>query len=388
MTAVYLNNIVARLPNEPVDNDQMESILGQVGDRPSRARRAILRSNGIKSRHYAIDPVNGEPTHSNAELTAETIRLLENDEFDLASMDCLACGTSMPDQLMPNHAVMVHGELATPPCEVVATSGVCVAGMTAMKYAWLGVASGEFTNAVATGSEVASAVMRGNRFAPEIATKVQAQETSPEIAFEKDFLRWMLSDGAGAVLLQSSPKTSGLSLRIDWIYERSFANEMSACMYSGAEKRADGRLVGWNEYAPEEWLENSIFAVKQDVKQLNEHVIHYTVERPLLELAEKKGIRPDQIDFFLPHYSSEFFRDRVYEGMRGADFDIPFDRWFTNLRTKGNTGSAAIYIIIEELYRSGLLEGGQKLLCYIPESGRFSSAYMLMTVFDPDTMET
>ena len=388
MTDVYINDIVALLPNEPVDNDHMESILGQIADRPSRARRIILRSNGIKSRHYAIDPVTGESTHSNAELTAEAVRLLASEEFDLANMDCLACGTSLPDQLMPNHAVMVHGELATPPCEVIATSGVCVAGMTAMKYAWLGVTSGEFANAVATGSEVASAIMRGNRFEPELAAASEDIENRPEIAFETDFLRWMLSDGAGAVLLQSVPKTTGLSLRIDWIYERSFANEMDACMYIGAEKQPDGRLSGWNQYAPEEWREHSMFAVKQDVKQLNEHIINYTVKRPLLEIVENKGIRPSEIDFFLPHYSSEFFRQKLADGMRDADFDIPFARWFTNLRTKGNTGSAAIYIIIEELYRSGRLRGGQKLLCLIPESGRFTSAFMLMTVFDPATMES
>ena len=54
--AAYITDISAFLPNPPVDNDNMERILGQVGDRPSRARRMVLRSNGITSRHYAIDP--------------------------------------------------------------------------------------------------------------------------------------------------------------------------------------------------------------------------------------------------------------------------------------------------------------------------------------------
>jgi 3-oxoacyl-[acyl-carrier-protein] synthase-3 len=43
-------------------------------------------------------------------------------------------------------------------------------------------------------------------------------------------------------------------------------------------------------------------------------------------------------------------------------------------------GSAAIYIIIEELFKSGKLEEGQKLFCFIPESGRFSHCYMMLTV--------
>ena len=53
---VYLNRVSAFLPNAPVGNDEMEAVLGMAGDVPSRVRRMILRSNGILSRHYAINP--------------------------------------------------------------------------------------------------------------------------------------------------------------------------------------------------------------------------------------------------------------------------------------------------------------------------------------------
>ncbi|MGI9294257.1 MAG: 3-oxoacyl-[acyl-carrier-protein] synthase III C-terminal domain-containing protein, partial [Pseudomonadales bacterium] len=108
--------------------------------------------------------------------------------------------------------------------------------------------------------------------------------------------------------------------------------------------------------------------------------VHYTVERPLQELIVSKGLRPEDIDFFLPHYSSNYFRERVYDGMKSVDFEIPYERWFSNLSQKGNIGSASIYILLEELYRSGKLKVGQKLLCYVPESGRFSAAFILLTV--------
>jgi len=51
-----------------------------------------------------------------------------------------------------------------------------------------------------------------------------------------------------------------------------------------------------------------------------------------------------------------------------------------NLTYKGNTGSASIYVMMEELFHSDKLREGDKILCYIPESGRFSIAYMLLTV--------
>jgi len=379
---VYINDISAFLPNKPVSNDDMESLLLQAGSRPSRVRKLILRSNKIPSRHYAIDPETGLATHNNAQLTAEAIRKLGQQGHDLDSIEILACGTTLPDQLIPNHALMVHGELKLPPCEVVATAGVCLSGTMSLKYVYMSILSGLAVSGVATGSENVSSIMRAHLFTDELESPDRQLAKTPEIAFEKDFLRWMLSDGAGAVWLSDTPNNDNdkISLRIDWIYQRSYAGELDACMYAGAEKQQDGTLRGWREYLPREWLEQSIFSIKQDVKLLNDKIIEYTVTRPLQELTQQKKIKPDEIDWFLPHYSSDFFRDKVDAGMRLAGCEIPQDKWFSNLATKGNTGSASIYIILEELLHSGRLQKGERLLCYIPESGRFSTAFMHFTV--------
>jgi len=376
MAKVYINKIAAFLPNDPVDNDHMEEVLGQIGEKPSRARRIILRSNKIKSRYYAIDPETKEMTHTNAQLTAEAVKNLE---LDLEKVELLSCGTTTPDQIMPNHASMVHGELGKgKKLETVTTAGICLSGVTALKYAYNAIKAEEIEIAVATGSENVSSLMRARYFEPEIESKVDALQKHPEIAFEKDFLRWMLSDGAGAIALSRYKNDSSLSLEIKKIFFRSYAHELPACMYAGAIQQEDKTLKGWREYSPQEWLEKSVFSIKQDVKLLNENITDYTVLKPLQEMLEKKMFDPDEIDWFLPHYSSGYFRDEVYEKMKKAGCDIPQEKWFTNLPYKGNTGSASIYIMLEELFNSGKIEKGQKLLCYIPESGRFSSAFMLL----------
>jgi 3-oxoacyl-[acyl-carrier-protein] synthase-3 len=376
---VFINRISAYLPHDPVGNEDMEARLGLVGDRPSRARKLVLRSNGITQRHYVIDPQTGVASMNNAQLTAEAVRGLEHEGFGLNELQCLVASTSSPDQTMPNHAVMVHGELGNPACEVVSTAGICLCGMSALKYAWLNVASGESRNAVACGSEVASALMTANNFEAEVDSLVEQLERQPEIAFEKDFLRWMLSDGAGAVLLQDAPNASGLSLRIDWIEILSFADRMPACMYAGAEKSEAG-LHGWASLPSQERATRSVMAVKQDVKLLNANIVPLTVEEALRRIIPKRGLKADEVDYFLPHYSSEFFRERLAVGLANVGLDIPMQRWFTNLTSKGNTGAASIFIILEELFNSGRLRTGERLLCYVPESGRFSSAFMQLTV--------
>jgi len=376
---VYINNISAFLPNDPVANEQMESILGLAGGRPSRARRIVLRNNGIEQRYYAIDSSTGEATHTSAQLSAEAIRGLECPEFQIEDMSCLVAATSNPDQIVPNHAVMVHGELGVNELEVVATSGICLSGMTAMKYAYMSVITGEHSNAVAAASELSSSVMHARNFSSELQQSNEDLERKPELAFEKDFLRWMLSDAGGAVWLADSPRQRGLSLKIEWIDLRSYAHEIDVCMYGGSEK-IGGKLRGWSGFSGQEREQRSVFALKQDVKLLNDNIVPYLVEKALPKVVEKYQLQASDIDYFVPHYSSEYFRDKLASGLENIGFNIPQEKWFTNLKSKGNTGSAAIYVMLEELYNSGRLQKGEKILCFVPESGRFSVAYMLLTV--------
>ena len=327
-----------------------------------------------------LDPASGEPRYNNAQLTAEAVRGLTGDGFDLSQLELLACGTSSPDQLMPGHAVMVHGELGHAPCEAVSFAGICCAGIGALKYASMAVASGHAQRAVASGSEVASTFMRARQFLEESAATESELERRPELAFDRDFLRWMLSDGAGAMLLGPEPARGGVSLRVEWIEILSYAHEQPACMYAGAERGADGRLRGWREYpSTAEAVARGVFTVKQDVRQLNEHVVRVTVEQALTEVLRRHPLEPDEIRWFVPHYSSDHFRDLMARALERARFPIPLERWFTNLARVGNVGSASPFLTLEELVRSGELRHGAKVLVFVPESGRFSAAYVLLT---------
>lgn len=377
--SVYINNISAFLPNQPVSNDEMESILGFAGGKPSRARRLVLRNNGIKQRYYAIDSETGKSTHNSAQLAAEAVRKLETDEFQLDKITCLVAASSNPDQIVPNHAVMVHGELDINDIEVVATSGICLCGITALKYGYMSVLAGEHTNVVTAASELSSGIMHAKNFSSELENADQELERRPELAFEKDFLRWMLSDAGGAIWLSDKPREQGLSFKIDWIDIKSYAHEIDTCMYAGSEK-IEGKLRGWTEFNGKEREQQSVLALKQDVKLLNKNIVPYLVEKALPGIIEKRQLKADDIDYFVPHYSSQYFRDKLALGLENIGFHIPQEKWFTNLSTKGNTGSAAIYVMLEELFHSQQLKKGEKILCFIPESGRFSVAYMLLTV--------
>ena len=370
---VFVTATGSYLPLEPVGNDEIEQVLGMVGGKPSKARRLVLRSNGIRKRHYALDRITGHPVMTNAQMAARAIEGLG----PIGQVDCLAAGTSCPDQLMPGHGVMVHGELGWPRLEVVSLAGICVSGIAAFKHAWLSVRAGEAQRSVAVASELASLGLHARNFDDEYESNRQQLEGRPELAFEKDFLRWMLSDGAGAVLLESAPRAT-LSLRVDWIELSSAAHELPACMYCGAEKNDDGSLAGWQLFNSHDRATRSVFSVKQDVRLLNEHVVRSTLTQPLAALIEKRGLRQRHINWFLPHMSSNYFAHPIERSLAEVGLDIPRERWFTNLTEKGNTGSASPYIMLDELFRSGRLKRGDTLLMFAPESGRFSSGFVFM----------
>lgn len=376
MSKVYITKSTKFLPNAAVDNDQMEAKLGKIDNKESKARRIVLRNNGIVQRYYAIDD-NGNVTHTNSDLTYECIKGLEDDHFDLSDIEVLSCGTSTPDHLLPSHAAMVHGLMKTKSVELNSASGVCCSGMSALKYGYMSVKSGNSLNAVCTGSERVSSWMKAERFEAEVENLKELEQT-PIIAFKKDFLRWMLSDGAAAFLLESKPRET-TSLEIIWMDAYSYAYELEACMYAGGDKLEDGSIKPWSDYEASEWLTESVFSLKQDVKVLNENILQRGVDS-MKKAMEKHNITPDDIDYFLPHVSSHYFVDNLYTMFADAGLEIGKDKWFMNLKQVGNVGSASIYLMLEELMNSGKLKSGDRIMLSVPESGRFSYAYAYLKV--------
>ncbi|MBS1752545.1 MAG: beta-ketoacyl-ACP synthase III [Ferruginibacter sp.] len=379
LNEVYIINTSSFFPNNPVSNDEMEEYLGYINDTPSRSKAIVLRNNGIKRRFYALTK-EGVPTHTNAQMTALAVEaLFKDDPTEIKKIELLSTGTSTPDQMMPSHAAMVHGWLPqTNPIEVVSPSGVCCAGMHAFKYAYLATKAGEVDNAVATGSERFSVSLLSSNFEDE-AKRLKELMEDPYIGFEKEFLRWMLSDGAAAFHISNKKNDNGISLKVEWMEGFSYANELSACMYQGADKLKDGTLKGYQDYTPEELTAQSILSIKQDVKLLSKNIVLYGGYGVSASL-KKHGVKSSEIDYFLPHMSSEFFKDKIYQQLIANETGIMYDKWFVNLTQVGNVGAASVYLMVDELFHSGKLKKGQKIFLLVPESARFSYMYCMLTV--------
>lgn len=378
---VFVNAAGMYLPGAAVDNSGMNAIIGSINRHSERLKRRILQENGIRTRHYAID-AQGHTLTSQAGMAAQAIRAcIKQSNLNLGDIGLLAAASSGGDAIMPGFANQIMGELAAPPMENLSAQGVCASSLTALQYAASSLELGCHPHAVVVASEMPSRLFKRSRFAP----------LNWQLDFNAHFLRWMLSDGAGAVLLSGTPvalptkhantqhstaKTpdqSPLALRLRWIHSKSFSGDFAPCMYLGTDAHAQESYLDFPSAAEAE--KAGLMALRQDVRllpQLFDIAVH-----EYAALVQNGWVNPAEVSHFLCHYSSEKFAGVTDELMRQAGLGIDRSKWWSNLTTRGNTGAASILIMLAEFLQTHELAAGDTIFCFVPESGRFTVSYCL-----------
>ena len=365
----YLTGFGSYLPGDPVDNDGIVARLGGTDPVTERIRGMILDANGIRQRHYALDEF-GEPTELNEELAVKALRsALDDRGIDASALRMLACATTMGDVLVPGFASMVHGRLGGGPMQLLSASGVCASSLAALDAAVSKIRLGDHPIAAVVGSELASRSLRQRRF------------DGFRAGMDSHFLRWMLSDGAGAVVVEFQPHPSKPSLRVDWVRHISLAHDHDVCMRSGMEGAHPEVGHTWQDVGISEAEARGMFVLRQDVSMLDE--LADAGIQQFEELVDIGLIDVKHLDHVICHYSTNAFRDVAFDALRKRLPTLDTERWFSNLETRGNTGSASIFIALEEAWRTGRFAPGETVLLAVPESGRFSFAFAHLTVVAP-----
>ena len=380
MNDVYLTGAGAFLPGSPVSNDDIADYLGLIDETSPRIGKLILRQNRIEQRYYAIDRT-GRPNHSNADMAARSVLdAIEKSERTEDEIDLLATSTTQGDLLVPGHASAVHHELSNlssliDSLEIASFQSVCASSMMAAKAAWLNVKAGEKKLATAVGSEFSSRWFRPNFYRP-----ANSRMEQKDVRMSAEFLRWTLSDGAGAILMAPTPNQNRPCFKVEWITLQSLANNFDVCMYAGTvgEKRFEPK-ESWSHYdgGPVEAGEDGAIMLLQDMLLLKRIIRAWVGE--YLKLVDTGKITPDDVDWLLCHYSAHSLREEIISILKSTGGMIDEEKWFSNLATKGNTGSASLFVMLDEFIERGLAKPGQKILCVVPESGRAIVSFMMLT---------
>ena len=135
----------------------------------------------------------------------------------------------------------------------------------------------------------------------------------------------LFGDGAGAVLVTACEGPSGMVMHSE--------GESSDALYCGVGKKLsmDGQKV-------------FRFAVKR-------------VPEVIRELFDQMHITKDDVDLFLLHQANIRIIDAVVKRL-----DLDVDKVPTNIAEMGNTSSASLGILLDELNRKGVLKSGSRMI--------------------------
>ncbi|MFN6183147.1 MAG: iron-containing redox enzyme family protein [Burkholderiales bacterium] len=384
---VYLTSSGSFLPGEPVSNEAMDDYIGLLNAQSSRLRKRILAENGIQQRYYAIAR-DGATRYSCSHMAAQAVlEALSRATLGLNTLDYLACATVGGDLAAPGFANQVHGALRATPLNTLSVSGICASSVQALRACAheveLAAQNGKPLCAIACASEIPSRLFKKSRF----------EAIAHNVDFDSHFLRWMLSDGAGAVLLQnkahpiarslcsssSNRANHGLALQLKWIHIKSFSGDYPTCMKIGEAASVGGMIPSYLDYPTLTEAEaQGAFLLRQDIRLLPNLFDLGIAE--FSSLVRSGWVDPSAVDHFLCHYSSERFSGLIQSLLEKSGLSIDRSKWYSNLTTRGNTGSASIFIMLDEFLQTRPLKRGEKILCFVPESGRFTVAYALLEV--------
>lgn len=288
------------VPAQIWDNDKLAQMV-ETDDAWIRER------TGIAARHIAS---GGETTPYLAAGAAQAA--LENAGMEAEEIELIIVATVSPEMLVPCTACEVQKRLGAHRAVCFDLNAACAGFLVALNTAQAYLAQGIYRTALVVGAECLSRL-------------TDWSDRGTCILF---------GDGAGAVALCAqaegiySQVTHSLGEKGDVLTCRS-AN--------GKAGRADTflRMDGGGVFK---------FAVSR-------------VPEVILELLRREGLRAEDIDYFLLHQANARIVDAVARRLGGEREKFP-----VNIAKYGNTSSASIPILLDELNRTGRLERGMKLV--------------------------
>jgi 3-oxoacyl-[acyl-carrier-protein] synthase-3 len=306
MRNIEIAGIGAYLPSLVVTNDKISELVETNHD-------WIVQRTGISERRIS----EGENTSDIATKAAEIA--LERAGITAEDLDLIIVATISPDMFIPSVACLVQSNLNADKAACFDISVACSGFVYGMEIANGLIQTMNYKNALVIGAEVLSKVMDWT----DRGTCI------------------LFGDGAGAAVIKQSERKGIIKS-----YLRSDGKKGSALTIGGAdfdtpftkEKVMQERLIKMNG---REVLRFAVSAIADGVT----------------EVLKDSDISLDEIKYIVPHQAN-------YRIIKSAAEKLKLDeeKFYLNLDRVGNTSSASVPIVLNEMYEKGLLNKGDKLV--------------------------
>ncbi|HUD70418.1 MAG TPA: beta-ketoacyl-ACP synthase III [Dongiaceae bacterium] len=270
----------------------------------------IATRTGIRERRVAT---TAEAMSDFATRAAE--RALESAGVAAADIDLLICATVTPDMPIPSTACIIQHRLGATRAAAFDLAAGCSGFLYGLAVAERFVALPQYRHVLLIGAEV-------------LSKYVDWTDRTTCVLF---------GDGAGAVLLKAGTAPYGVlaaTLRADG----SLADYIMVPAGGTREPASAETLAGRRHYIKMKGNETFKMAVR-------------SMEETSREALEMAGLKPSDVDLFVPHQANRRIIDAV-----GTRLGFKEDQVYVNIERVGNTAAGSIPIALDEAARKGLLK--------------------------------
>jgi len=349
------------LPGDPVTIDQVDHFLGRLEKAPVRIQKWLGRMQMLMKEmleveyyHFAIDPETREFTEDNVTMSVKSARrALDMAGIEPGDIDLIIYGSAHQDQ-MPTTSVRIQEELGIDKCSELSIHANCTSAYKGVLLAQDLLQSGRYKNALIISSSMSSSELRAEYYNQEILKK------------EEVFLRYFLSDGAGAIILQASEeKTDGFYLENS--YMESIGGNKPASMLNH-------RPAYWMN--PKEEYENGFHHLSQ---MFNEQLhLHFHEKdgsvffQGLKRMLDRYPIDTSQTRFFQVNFPSKHISEIVLEECE--KLGIPRNTFYSKMSTMGYVGPPMVFICMDKIMREEKMNSNDLVLSFVTEVSKFMQA--------------
>jgi 3-oxoacyl-[acyl-carrier-protein] synthase-3 len=350
MRPVQVLSTGAHLPGEPIDNDQLQRLLGPL---PAD----VLKGIQVEQRHWMIDPETGRHRESNSDMAHKAARqALTRADVDPADVDLLIASTASPEYPLPPMVTLLQEKLGLRACSTIEIRSGCAGAVEAFEVASMYLETGRHRTAVVVGSEAIS---------PLIAPLYLGDR--PDKMRMRDRLgAYTFGDGAGAIVLQAAD---------DDAVTTSLAGSAAACV--GGDRAPGMQIIGGGTdvSAHEQLHRKRLVDLRVDVKAAA-RLTPSVITEALADIFSRSTVRAEEVDHcIIPEGNAGYLRDEMDDpdGL-GAEWRAVEDKLCENLALVGATGSAAVPLALDHAWVTGRLTAGDLVLLLAIETSKWKYA--------------
>ena len=295
-------------PVQVWDNDKLSHMMDTSDE-------WITQRTGIKKRHIS----GGENTSHFAINTARQV--LERAEVAAEDVDLIIVASVTADYGTPSLACMVQKEIGAVNAVAFDVNAACSGFMFALSIADKYIKTGMYENAIVIGAETLSKIVDWK----DRATCV------------------LFGDGSGGAYVEKSEDMGILE------EELGAKGELWNILTQGYV----GCSNAFNDIKHEK---DNLWYVNMDGRAVFKFATK-AVTKSIERVMDTAGVKADEIKYVVPHQANARIVDII-----SRKLGIAQDKCYMNMSEYGNTSSASIPIVLNELNEKGLIERGDKLL--------------------------